>query len=401
MVNMFIKEHAPETNTKNNVNMPIICPRTCIEELKEYDPPKENRIGKLRLDFNENTIGCSPKVIEAIRSLTVEDFAVYPEYDSFYENIAQYLGVNTSEVLLTNGTDEAIKLVMETYLEMGASIILPTPTFAMFEIYASILGLEITKVLYNSDLSFPMEGVIKSITNKTKLIVLVNPNNPTGTAILDKDILEIVQIAQNKGILVIIDEAYSQYYGKSSIKLIQEFSNVVVLQTFSKAFGLAGIRLGYIVSNSQNIRVLRKVLSPYSVNRIAIVAGNAALTDLTYVQGYSKEICQNRQEVADELTQLGIKVYPTEANFIIADFGEKCNFIFTQLKEGDILVRNRSQYRLLANCLRIGIGTKDQCTTLLREIKFLLSQWEFFQQKEYDTPQNLILLRKRNGDWRH
>jgi histidinol-phosphate aminotransferase len=339
-------------------------------------------------------------VIEAIRSLTVEDFAIYPEYGGFNENLAQYLGVNQDEVLITNGTDEAIKLVMETYLEMGDSLILPTPTFAMFEIYASIIGLNISKVLYNSDLSFPSEGVMKSITENTKMIVLVNPNNPTGSVIPEENIYEIVQEAQLKGILVVIDEAYSQYYGKSSIKLIQEYSNVVVLQTFSKAFGLAGIRLGYVVSNSQNIRTLRKVLSPYSVNRIAIVAGNAALSDLEYVQNYSKEVCQNRQDVTNELTQLGIRVYPTEANFVIADFGEKCNYIYTQLKEGNILVRNRTQYPLLKNCLRIGIGTKYQCTILLREIKFLLSQWEFFKQKDYDIPQNLILLRKRNGAWR-
>ncbi|WP_371802302.1 histidinol-phosphate transaminase [Candidatus Lokiarchaeum ossiferum] len=388
------------SNIQTKPNTPTIRPRSIIDRIVDYVPPIENRMGKLRLDFNENTIGCSTKILEAIRELNVEDFAVYPNYLPFKQKLSNYLEVSPKNLLLTNGTDEAIKLVLETYLEAQDDIILPSPTFSMFEVYASIVGCKITKILYKKDLSFPFDQIIASITSDTKLVVLVNPNNPTGTAISEEEISQILQFTQKRNILVLIDEAYYQFYGKSAIKFLNEFKNLIILQTFSKAFGLAGIRLGYIISNPSTIQTLQKVLSPYSVNKLAIVAGSAALSDLEYISAYTREIRKNRLFLALEIQKLGFSTFPSQANFIVVNFEEKCEFLCNQLKMGGILTRNRSKYPLLQNCLRITIGTKYQCEFLLKEIKFLLDQWDFFTKKGYSIPDNLIKIRNQNGAWR-
>jgi len=347
-----------------------IQPRQNIQLMKKYDPPLEGREGKLRLDFNENTVGCSPRVIQALQNVSAETLSTYPEYSKFREKLAKYLSLKPEQVLRTNGTDEAIQTVMMAYLNKDDEIILPVPTFAIFEVYASIIGARINKVLYNEDLSFPTQRVLNNINNKTKMVILVNPNNPTGTAIPEEDIISILEKARN--CIVLIDEAYYQFYGKSAKELLPRYENLIIIQTFSKAFGLAGLRLGYLMAKKEIIANLEKVISPYSVNSIAMVAAEAALDDREFVNNYVKEVEESKKYVANELMKLGIRVFPSEANFVIANFGEICDKVYEKLKERGILVRNRTNYPLLKNCLRIGIGTKEQSRQLLAEINNIL-----------------------------
>lgn len=348
-----------------------IKPRKAIEAMRKYDPPLEKREGKLRLDFNENTFGCSPKVIAALKEVKAEEIATYPEYGKFIKKLATYLNLNKEELLLTNGTDEAIRVVMETFLENKSDeIILPTPTFAMFKVSASLIEAKVILVLYNKDLSFPTKRILNRITDETKLIILVNPNNPTGTSIKEEDIIKIVEKAKNS--LVLIDEAYYQYYGQSAKGLIKDYDNIIVLQTFSKAFGLAGLRLGYAISNKEIITSLKKVISPYSVNVLALIAASAALEDLDFVDNYVKEIKESRIFLEKELKKLGIKTFPSEANFLLVNFGDSCNEVYQKLKEKGILVRDRSSYPLLKDCLRITLGTTEQTKKLVKEIKNIL-----------------------------
>ena len=352
----------------------MIKPKKAVLKMKEYVPPTSGRENKLRLDFNENTVGCSPKVIQALKKIDTNKMSVYPEYSEFISKLAKRNGVDKEEIVLTNATDEAIKLVMDTFIENGEEIIIPTPTFAMFKFYAELAEATIKEVLYNKDLSFPTDKVLNSINEATKLIVLVSPNNPTGTIISDKDILSIVKKAEQNDALVIIDEAYYEFCNKSSVNLINDFANVLVLRTFSKAYGLAGIRLGFILGNNKTTKYLMKAQSPYSVNAIALIAAETALDNIEFVRDYVKEVNQSKEFVKKELGQLGIKTFPTEANFLIADFGEKCEFVYNKLKDKNILVRNRSKYPLLDNCLRIGIGTIDQSKTLIQAIRSIMIQ---------------------------
>ncbi|TFG00718.1 MAG: histidinol-phosphate transaminase [Promethearchaeota archaeon] len=350
-------------------------PRKAIRNMPEYDPPIEGRRGKLRLDFNENPVGCSPKVIEMFKSLTREDVAIYPEYDKLKEKIIDHYNIEKNQFILTNGVDEGIKLMIDTFISPEDEILLPIPTFSMFEIYASIIGCKVTKILYKRDLSFPTEKIFENISNRTQLIILANPNNPTGTVIEEIDVLDIIKIANEKGILVFLDEAYYDFYGKTYLPLVKKYDNLIVARTFSKAYGLAGLRLGILFSNQAIIKSFKKVLSPYSVNNLAVMAALAALNDIQYVDNFSEMIRKNRNFVKNELENLGLQVYPSKTNFLITNFEDACNYVYNKLRDREILVRNRTDYPLLENCLRLGIGTRKQSEKLIQAIKSILSEW--------------------------
>lgn len=352
----------------------MIKPKKAVLEMDDYSPPTSGRENKLRLDFNENTIGCSQKVIQALQRLDANKLSVYPEYTKFRKKLASFLKISENELLLTNATDEAIMLVMSTFVEKGDEVIIPVPTFAMFKFYASLAEAKIKEVLYEEDLTFPTDRIIDSISSKTKIVILVNPNNPTGTAIPEKDVAQIIRKAQDNDAIVLVDEAYYEFYGKSCLEFIRKYENVIITRTFSKAYGLAGLRIGYIVANSKTMSFLEKASSPYSVNSVAVIAAEAALNDREYMNNYVREVNENKPYVENELSRLGIKTYSSEANFLIANFGSLCDSIYKKLKQKDILVRNRTKDQLLKNCLRIGIGTKEQCNKFIKALKEILRE---------------------------
>jgi histidinol-phosphate aminotransferase len=348
----------------------MIKARKAVVEMDEYNPPTSGRESYLRLDFNENTVGCSPKVIETLKKIKQESLSVYPEYIDFRKKLAKFLKVKFDQVIPTNATDEAIKTVIETYIEKGKDeIIIPVPTFAMFKFYAQLNEAIIKEVLYNDDLSFPTERVLKEINPKTKIVVLVNPNNPTGTSIKKEDIVRIIKKAKENDALVFIDEAYYPFFNESSIGLIDKFDNLIVSQTFSKAFGVANLRLGYLVSNQENIKNLLKVISPYSVNGIAVKCAFAALDDYDYAKSYVKEINQNKIRLYNELRKLSIGYFESDANFVLINAGEKCKEYYEKLKQRGILVRDRSNDPLLKGYLRITIGANEQMEKLVKALK--------------------------------
>lgn len=347
----------------------MVEPRKAIEEMETYSPPLEGRRGLLRLDFNENTVGCSPKVMDAINNIKEEEIATYPEYKGFKKKLANSLKVDSKKIIVTNATDEAIMIIMQAYVEKGDEIVLPIPTFAMFKFYAQIMEAKLKEVLYTTNLTFPTKRVLAEINKKTKVVVLCNPNNPTGTLIDKKDIIKIIEKAQKSQSLVLLDEAYYQYSGLECIDLINQYDNLIILRTFSKAYGLGGLRLGYAVSNRAVIKNLLKVGSPYSVNTVAIVAASVAIEDLDYMKWYVNEVKRAKKIIYEEFKKLKIKTYPSSANFLVAKFPKCADEIEKKLKEKGILIRNRSSYPLLKDCLRIGIGTVKQTKELIKALK--------------------------------
>ena len=338
--------------------------------MEEYNPPTSGREDYMRLDFNENTIGCSPKVIAALKKIKQGSLSVYPEYDEFRKKLGKFLKVEFNGVMVTNATDEAIKTVIETYIEKrDDEIIIPMPTFAMFKFYAQLNEAIIKEVLYNDDLSFPAERVLKEINRKTKIVVLVNPNNPTGTSLKKEDIVKIIKKAKENEALVFIDEAYYPFFNESSINLINKFDNLIISQTFSKAFGMANLRLGYLVSNEENIKNLLKVISPYSVNGAAVECAFAAIDDYGYVQSYVKEVNQNKIKLYNVFEKLKIKYFKSDANFVLIDVGEKCYDYYEKLKQKGILVRNRTKDPLLKGCVRITVGANEQVEILIKALE--------------------------------
>ncbi len=344
-------------------------PRKAIMEMDGYNPPTSGREDYLRLDFNENTVGCSPKVIETLKKIKQGNLSVYPEYSGLRKALASYCNVNVEEVIPTNATDEAIKTIIETYIEKNKDeIIIPMPTFALFKFYAQLNEAVIREVLYNNDLSFPTDRVLSAINKNTKIVVLVDPNSPTGTSINENDIIKIIEKARRNGAVVMIDEAYCQFYGKTSISLIKKYDNLIITQTFSKAFGLAGLRLGYIISDKNNIKNIRKVLSPYSVNGVAVACAFAALKDQKYVKNYVKEVNESKKMLYKLLDSLKIKYFRSDANFVLLSLGKNAGYFCKKLKEDGILVRDRSSDAMLDGCVRVTIGTKKQTEELINAI---------------------------------
>lgn len=353
----------------------MIQPRKAVTEMEEYNPPTSDREDYLRLDFNENTIGCSPRVVRSVNSLKQSYFSIYPEYSKLKEALAEYCKVGINEVVPTNATDEAIKTIVETYIEKGRDeIIIPVPTFALYKFYSQLNEAIIKEIQYNDDLSFPTNNVLSAINRKTKIVVIINPNSPTGTSINDKDIIEIIEKAQENDAIVMIDEAYYQFYGKTSIPLIKKYGNLIVTQTFSKAFGLAGIRLGYIVSNENNIKNMQKALSPYSVNSVAVACAFSALKDSNYIENYVGEVRESKTILYNELDSLGISYVKSDANFVLLKIGENAEKFCRKLMEKGILVRNRSKDPLLEGWVRVTIGTKIQTEKLAKELSKALKE---------------------------
>jgi histidinol-phosphate aminotransferase len=348
----------------------MVEPSKDIDRLTPYNPPLEGRMDKLRLDFNENVAGCSPKVLDALMNIRSEQLSAYPEYDRFLKEVSENFKIGKDNILLSAGTDEGIKLILETYLNRGDEIVIPVPTFSMFSFYATRLGAKITRILFNDDLSFPTKRVIEALKTQPKIIVLVNPNNPTGTLIPEFDLIKIIENAKNS--LILLDEAYYQFCGSSLLTRLDAYDNLVIMRTFSKAFGLAGIRLGMIFSNKEIIAILRKSNSPYSVSSLSTILASAALKDKEFISQYVNEIIEQRERCYTELTRRGYTVYPSAANFLLVDFGEKYRYIIRALRDHDILVRDRSNYPLLKNCVRITIGPRnamDRFLDLLAQIE--------------------------------
>lgn len=346
-------------------------PRPEVATMTPYHPPTEGRRGLLRLDFNENSVGCSPRVLEAVRDVTVEEVATYPEYASILKGVARALNLRPEQVLVTNGIDDAIRTIYWTYLNAGDTLLLPSPTFALFDVAAQVAGARIERVSYRpGTLAFPLEEVLSRLEQNPapRLLVIVNPNNPTGTAVERADVERLVRAAACAGTLVLLDEAYHEFAGLDLLDLVASHDNLLVLRTFSKAYGLAGLRVGVVAGPARAIADIRKVLSPYGVNTLAVRALAAALEDSGHVRRYVQQVLRGRVVLQNGLDGLGIEWKPSRANFLLARFGAEAARVHEALRDEGVLVRDRSRDPLTRGCLRLGVGTPDQCRRLLGAI---------------------------------
>jgi len=344
-------------------------PRSAVLKMQAYSPPAGARAGKLRLDFNENTAGCSPRVLAALQAAAEADrLAVYPEYSESKPILAGFFGVSPEQLLLTNGTDEAVQLFVNTYLDDRDEVVLLNPSYAMYRFYSELAGASVREIGYRlPDLSFPIDELLRAISASTRAVILANPNNPTGTA-LELEALEAI-LRKASPAAVLADEAYFEFCGITALPLIRHHPNLFVSRTFSKAYGLAGLRIACVFSAAENIGYLRKTQSPYSVNVIAASAACAAISDPEHLRAYVSEVLRARELLAAGFDQLGIRYFPSRANFILMDVGERAREICTLLRERGILVRDRSYE--LPGCVRVTAGTQAQVTEFLSELRNL------------------------------
>jgi histidinol-phosphate aminotransferase len=263
--------------------------RESVRNLPTYQPPLGGRDG-LRLDFNENTVGCSPQVLARLRKITAEEIACYPERAPIEAAVADFLGITPNELLLNNGVDEAIHLLCATFLQAGDEALIVVPTFAMYEISAAATGARVISVPAGVDFRFPTSDVLSQITPRTRLIAVANPNNPTGSVAEAASLLEIASRVPQVAILV--DEAYFEFYGKTLVGQWRNLPNLFVARTFSKAYGLAGLRVGVLAGNAAHISMVNKISSPYNVNGVALACLPAALADQDYIVQYVSQVRQ-------------------------------------------------------------------------------------------------------------
>jgi histidinol-phosphate aminotransferase len=345
--------------------------REAVRTLKEYHPPLGNREG-LRLDFNENTAGCSRGVLQKLRELDGDSLARYPVREPGERVVATALGVSQEELLLTNGTDEAIHLICETYLEPGDEALIVVPTFAMYEIYAAATGARVVSIPVGQDFAFPTADVLAAITNRTRFIAVANPNNPTGAFAPIKDLVRIAKAAPDAALL--IDEAYFEFCGETIALQWRELPNLFVSRTFSKAYGMAGLRIGVLMGNKQQMKVLRRASSPYNLNSVALACLPEALADKEFVRGYVDQALDGRRQLESELEMWGVRFWPSRANFVLMYFGEHCKEFISAMRSRGILVRDRSSDPGCQDCVRITVGTREHNQRLLTSLREVFSK---------------------------
>jgi len=329
-----------------------------------------DRADYLRLDLSEAITTPPPVVRSAIEALLGSTrFSSYPDEASLYPPLAEYVGVSPAQLLVTNGSDQAIQIVLRAFLSPGQTIRIMDPSFPIYAHVACTLGVNAHGVPLAEDLSFDVTSYRRGVTGDTRLLILVNPNNPTGTAISLDDIRAL--LSEFSDIPVVVDEAYFEYSGVSALGLLPRAPNLIILRSFSKAFGLAGLRLGYLVAAPELIGNLAKLRLPFDVNAFAIAAAKAHLAHLSYMREYVREVLEvSKPWLEAFLTGQGIVYYPSAANFLLLRLKNR-DAVVGKLAEARILVAPQ-RHPAIADTIRVGLAPESAMT---RFIAALSDQW--------------------------
>jgi len=338
--------------------------------IQGYPDPGEG----LRLHLNENTGGCSPRVIDAIRRLKPTDISTYPSYPSLVLAIARYFDVDPEWVLLTNGLDEGILMAAVGHISKArihdAETIVPTPAFDPYPNSTAAAGATAIRVPANPDLSFPTDAVIRAITPRTRMIFLNTPNNPTGQLISIEDLKRISTAAGHA--IVLIDEAYIEFGGESFVPHVTQHPNVLVGRTFSKAYGLAGMRVGIVIGQPPALQPVRDVTLPFNINVIALTAVQAALEDTDFLPRYAAEVAESREMLYAACRRLGLQYWESAANYVLVRVGETTPFI-QALSARRIHVRDRSKDPATPGCVRITTGVLEHTKAAIAALESVMA----------------------------
>ena len=342
--------------------------------MNRYQKPAELYDG-LRLHQNEHTGGCSPRVLQALASLRADQIAFYPPYDAATAVCARYLGVSPDRLSLVNGLDEGILALAVSCLRpfpdgFVPEAVIPDPAFEIFAIDTELVGGKPVRVKPRADLSFPLEEVLAAITSNTRVVFLTNPNNPTGLSMP----LEAVRAIARRippGAVVFLDEAYAEFSGETFIPELPQFPNVIVGRTFSKAFGLAGIRIGAITGAPDTLEPIRLAVPVYSVNIAAVVAVQAAIEDRDHLQHYLRQVQESKALLYAACDRLGLRCWKSAANFVLIFAGDRLDALVNGAARRGIYVRDRSTEPGCAGCLRVSAGVVEhtkQFITVMEEV---------------------------------
>ncbi|MCP9796611.1 histidinol-phosphate transaminase [Cyanobium sp. Lug-B] len=348
------------------------CPRARpeVETLTAYSAPLEGRRGLLRLDFNENTVGPSPRVVEAIRAIPADHYAIYPEYDGLREAVVRSLGgrgLTPAHIGLFNGVDAAIHAVFHAFGSPGDRLLTTSPTFGYYTPCARMQGMVIEAIPYRlPDFAFPFEAIRAALeapgtaAAAPRILLICNPNNPTGTRLAPGPILELAAAAPHT--LVVVDELYEAFTGDSVLPVADfaAFPNLLVLRSLAKTAGLAGLRIGFAIGAPALVERVGRVCGPYDINSFAVTAAQAALADQAYVDGYVAEVLRARDRLVTQLRQAGVRHHAAGGNYLLLWPRRPAAAVEADLRQAGILVRSMAGKPLIDGSLRVSLGTGAQ-----------------------------------------
>ena len=346
-------------------------PRKMVLGMPEYHPPLAGREA-LRLDFNENTFAPSPRVMERLRQVTAEGLTKYPEREPAERTVAAHYGFRPDEVLLTNGVDEAIHLVCCAFLEEGDEALICTPGFFMYDVSVMMMTPNLRKVQADATLQFPFERFLAAITERTKLIIISSPNNPTGAVVSREHLLAIAKAAPQA--VLMVDEAYYHFHGETTMGDWASVPNLLVARTFSKAYGLANLRIGMLAGSASLLKYVRKVSSPYNLNGVALDCLAAALEDEDYLAWYVEQVRVGRERMMRGLDEMGVSYFPSHANFVLMKIGPKHKELVAAMRAHGVLLRDRSADPGCEGLVRITIGIEEHVRVGLAALRSSLEE---------------------------
>mgnify|MGYP001566126291 CR=1 FL=1 len=343
-----------------------------ILKSKRWVPPT-GRQKFLKFDLNENYSLFDDKFLKKLKNFDNFVINCYPEYDKIISLLSEYTKLPENNIAITNGGDQAIDLLLRLFFNSKSRILMPSPVFSIYDHAFSILGCKVKHIPYidnNNYFDFPAEEILKSL-DACDGIILCNPNNPLGSAIDEKILLKIIQKTNKLNIPCVIDEAYYEFYGKTSTDLIKKYKNIIIIRTFSKMFGLAGLRLGYVLANENIINELLKIRGPWDINHFAVFSGEVALKNIDYFSKKLKTFLILKKELEKFLIKRDIKFYKTETNFLVLKTKDKQEFV-KKLNKSKILVNDISDYpfnfKLLKNSIRITVPNNKKDLKTLKSI---------------------------------
>jgi len=354
----------------------MLKPRESIAKLSPYHSPIVSRAG-LSLDLNESMAGCSPRVLARLRSLSAAEVSLYPEREVGERLVANFLGIAPEQVLLTNGMDEALSLLFTNYLDPGDELLFADPTFVEYPMLGEALGASVVRLQSGENLALPVADFLARISPRTRVIVIANPNNPTGLAASRADLLKIAEAAPDAAVL--IDEAYFEFCGgaltcRTVLPVLARHPNLFVGRTFSKAYGLAGLRLGVLAGAPEQIGYMRRFGVPFNVNAAALACLEEALADQAFVRDHVAQVKQGRERLAHLFDELGLHFWPSQTNFVLVRVGEPAQTFVESMQRRGVLVRDSSASPGCDGCVRITVGTPKQMDEVLQAIREAIAE---------------------------
>ncbi|MDP2939799.1 MAG: histidinol-phosphate transaminase [Candidatus Omnitrophota bacterium] len=355
----------------------MIEPKKNIKPLERVVPNCMDRIGQIvRLERNERTIPFSASHLKKIlSSINPEEIVAYPNLEPFYEKLSKWLKVDREELLLTSGSDTGIRAVYEVYVKEGDEVLMFPPTYGMYSVYCDMFGGVRREVFYNEDFSLPLDKVLNAINSKTKLVAIANPNH-TATVLKEPELIRIIKKARDSQALVFVDEAYFNFYEKTVVPRINEFDNLIVIRTFSKAFGIASLRIGYLVANKNIIKQLYKVKLTHEITGISARFGEYLLDHLDIMESYVQDVRAGIKYLSKEFEKLGIATPKTHTNFLFAKLplGVDGKQIVSLLKERRFCIAGPFSITPIEGFIRVTVGPVKQMRGFISAFKLVYEQ---------------------------